>query len=114
MQEFDLMASLPSIAPIIGLSILMVVALTLNVFLPESQRRSLAFVTALGMLATAGLSFFLRAPTAATEGLYWGGMIRYDMLALIFQVIVLIGGALTAMQALDVPYLARQASSSSC
>lgn len=108
MQEFDLIASLPAIAPVIGLTILVIVVLALDVFLPESQRRSLAIVTALGMLATAALSFFLWAPTPETEGLYWGGMVRYDMLGLIFSVIVLIGGALTAMQALDVPYLARR------
>jgi NADH-quinone oxidoreductase subunit N len=107
-QEFNLIASLPAIAPVIGLTILMVVVLALDVFLPESQRRSLAFVTALGMLATAALSFFVWGPTEATEGLYWGGMVRYDMLGTIFAVIVLIGGALTAMQALDVSYLARR------
>lgn len=105
MQEFNLLASLPVIAPEIGLTILMVVVLGLDVFLPESQRRSIAFVTAFGMLGIAAVSALLWAPTPANEGLYWGGMVRYDMLALVFKIIVLIGGALTAMQALDVPYL---------
>jgi NADH-quinone oxidoreductase subunit N len=107
-QEFNLLASLPAIAPEIGLTILMVVVLALDVFLPESQRRSIAFVTAFGMLGTAAAAFLLWAPSPATEGLYWGGMVRHDMLALIFKIIVLVGGALTALQALDVPFLARR------
>lgn len=108
MQAFDLFASLPAVAPELGLTILALAVLALDVFLSESQRRSLGIVTAVGMLGIALLSFVLWSPTPETEGLYWGGMVRYDVLALVFKIIVLVGGALTALQAMDENDLARK------
>lgn len=101
-MEFDFLRSLPAIAPEIGLTIMAVVVLALDLYLPESQRRSIAIVTGVGLLATAALYFLLWGPTPETEGLYWGGMIRHDSLAQIFKITVLIAGAITALMTMEV------------
>jgi NADH-quinone oxidoreductase subunit N len=106
-QPFDLLASLPAAAAPVGLTIIAIVVLALDLFLKESQRRSIAFVTAAGMFLTAAMMLAFWMPTAATEGLYWGGMIRYDVLASIFSIIALVGGGITALITIDVDKLGR-------
>jgi NADH-quinone oxidoreductase subunit N len=106
-QPFDLLASLPAIAAAVGLTITSIVVLALDMFLKESQRRNIAFVTAAGMFLTAGMMLAFWMPTAATEGLYWGGMVRFDMLATMFCVIALLGGGITALITIDVDKLGR-------
>lgn len=101
MGEFDFLGSLPAIAPEIGLTILAVVVLFLDLRLPESQRKNLAVVTAAGLLATAVLYLLFWSPTPETEGLYWGGMVRHDVLAQIFKTVVLVAAAITALIAVD-------------
>jgi NADH-quinone oxidoreductase subunit N len=108
MQEFNLLQSLPVIAPEIGLTVMAVVVLFLDLSLPESQRRSIAIVTALGLIATAVLTVAFWSPTPAQEGLYWGGLMRYDILAEIFKVMALAAGALTALITIDVPNMGRK------
>ena len=119
-MEFNLWQSLPVIAPELGLTIMAVVILGLDLYLPESKRRNLAIVTGVGLLATAALYllFWYPTPTApdasqgfafgAQEGLYWGGMVRHDTLAQIFKVMVLIAGALTAFMSIDVAGVGRK------
>lgn len=106
--EFDLLASLPAIAPEIGLTVLAVVVLALDLTLPESQRKQIAFVAGIGMIGLALFSLALWSPTPETEGLYWGGMVRYDLLALIFKVMVCIAGGITALMTIDVRNLGRR------
>lgn len=108
MQEFDFLRSLPAIAPEIGLTIMAVVVLGLDLYLPESQRKNIALVTGVGLFGTAALTIAFFLPTAETSGLYWGGMIRYDTMAVIFKVMVLIAGALTALMTIDVKGLGRK------
>ncbi len=111
MAEFDFLASLPSIAPEVGLTILAIVVLFLDVYLPESQRRNIAYVTAIG-LALLAITPIIWGPPAAGSGpenlLYWGGMVRHDPLSQIFKVMVLLGGALTALMAIDMKGLGRR------
>lgn len=124
---FDFLASLPAIAPEVGLTILAVVVLFLDLRLQESQRRNLAIVTGVGMFAMAILYLLLWFPVpisaapagaiigvttpdglGAFEGMYWGGMIRHDSLAQIFKVMVLCAGALTALMSADTKNLGRK------
>jgi NADH-quinone oxidoreductase subunit N len=113
--EFDFLASLPAIAPEVGLTIMAVVVLALDLYLPESQRRNIAIVTFVGLIATALLYLLLWFPTpgdpqtlGAAEGFYWGGMMRHDALAQIFKVAVLSAGALTALMTIDTKSLGRK------
>jgi NADH-quinone oxidoreductase subunit N len=107
-SSFNFWQSLPAIAPQIGLTITAIVVLALDLYLPESKRRAIGFVTAGCTLLTALLMVLFWTPTAATEGLYWGGMIRYDTLYWLFSVIVLISCAITALLAMDVEGINRR------
>ncbi len=108
MNEFNFLQSLPAIAPEIGLVITAIVLLALDsgvpfvyAGLPESRRKGLALVTAASLIMTALVSVAVWSPTPETTGLYWGGMIRYDVLALVFKVMILFAGGITALIAVD-------------
>lgn len=106
MGEFDFLASLPAIAPEVGLTILAVVVLALDLYLPASQRKNVAYVTAAGLFALA-LTPFIWAPPAEQIG-YWGDMIRHDTLSQIFKVMILLGAGITALMAVDARELSRR------
>jgi NADH-quinone oxidoreductase subunit N len=105
LSEFDFLGSLPAIAPEIGLTIMAIVVLFLDVYLPESQRRNIAYVTAVG-LAVVAITPLIWQPTGSD--LYWGGMVRHDALAQIFKVMVVLAGALTALMAMNMKDLGRR------
>lgn len=113
MTEFNFLTSLPSIAPEIGLTIMAIVVLFLEVYLPESQRRGIAYVSAigLGLLALTPLIWSPPPPESAQYAenlLYWGGMIRHDALSQIFKVMVLLGAAITSLMAIDASEVGRK------
>ncbi len=97
MTEFDFLASLPSINVEVGLTIMAIVVLFLDVYLPESQRRNIAYVSFFGLIVLSVLPLF----SGPDNELYWGGMIRHDFLAQIFKVMVTIAGAITCLIAVD-------------
>ena len=49
MTEFDFLASLPAIMPEIGLTLLAIIVLGLDLYLPESKRTYVAYTTAAGL-----------------------------------------------------------------
>src|SRR5690606_12081896 len=107
------LASLPSILPEVGLVILAVVVLFLDVYLPESQRRTIAYVTAIGLALLAIVPLIWQPPAPGSVGaaenlLYWGGMVRHDVLSQIFKVMILLAGALAALMAVDMKSLGRR------
>jgi NADH-quinone oxidoreductase subunit N len=114
--EFNLLQSLPVVAPEIGLTIMVIVVLALDLYLPESRRHTIAYVTAVGLVATAALYLIFWYPVPAgeasgfgvPEGLYWGGMMRHDVLAQLFKTMVLIGGAITSLMAVDAKGIGRK------
>lgn len=106
--EFELLTHLPAIAPEIGLTIMAIVVLALDLSLPESQRRNIALVTAIG-LGVVALTPLIWAPPAEAESLlYWGGMVRFDGVAQIFKVMVIAAGAITALMSIDVTGIGRK------
>jgi NADH-quinone oxidoreductase subunit N len=107
-NEFNLMTHLPAIAPEIGLAIMAIIILALDLTLPESQRRNIAGVTCIGLLAIAAISLVLFPVRPETEGLYWGGMVRFDVLAQIFKTMILIAGAITSLMSIDVKGIGRK------
>lgn len=109
MTEFDLATSFLAILPEIALTILAMVVLFLDLSLPESQRRTIAIVAGIGLAFTAALPLILWPGSEATpEGLYWGGMIRYDVLTQIFKVMVLAAAAITCLMSIDVKGIGRK------
>ena len=116
-MEFNLLQSLPVVAPEIGLTIMAIVVLALDLYLPESRRHMIAYVTAIGLVATAALYLLFWYPVPAgeavtgfgvQEGLYWGGMMRHDVLAQLFKTMVLLGGAITSLMAVDAKGVGRK------
>lgn len=100
MPEFDLLASLPAISAEIGLTILAIVLVFLESYLGKENRRNIAYVAAVS-LAFLAIAPVVWAPTPETAGLYWGNMIRYDVFGAIFKVMILLGGAITCLIAID-------------
>ncbi len=105
-MEFDFLASLPSIAPELGLTIMAIVVLFLDVYLPESQRKNIGYVAAFGLIGLAATPL-IWAPDAETMS-YWGGMVRHDALSQIFKVMILLGAGITCLIAVDTRELVRQ------
>ncbi len=92
------------ILPEIGLLILLLLVLALDLFTRPARRRSLGVIAGVGTVVVLALSLavgLLTVSDPAFAGPALGGMIRYDMLALIFRTMVLAAGALTCFIALD-------------
>jgi len=96
-EEFNFLNSLASINVEIGLTIMAMVVLFLDVYLPESKRRNIAFVSFFGLIILSVLPLI----SQPDNQLYWGGMIRHDVLAQIFKVMVTAAGAITCLIAID-------------
>jgi NADH-quinone oxidoreductase subunit N len=91
--EFSLLASLPSLSVEVGLAIMAMVVLFLDVYLPSSQHRNIAYVSFFGLILLALVPLFSQPDGA----LYWGGMVRHDLLAQIFKVMITAAGAITCL-----------------
>lgn len=109
-MEFNFLQSIPSVIPEIGLTIMAVIVLALDLYLPESRRRVIAIVTGVGLLLTALIYFLVFGPTLHPQnaGLFWGGTMRHDTLTEIFKIMVLCAGAITALLTIDVTGLSRK------
>lgn len=108
MAGFDFLGSLPAIVPEVGLTILAIVILFLDVYLPGERRRNIAWVTVLGLLLLAVTPLVWAPPADPADQLVWGGMVRHDTLAQIFRVMILLGAALTALMSIDTKAHGRQ------
>jgi len=98
----------------IGLVILLVVVLIYDRFLQPENRRRVGLLTAWGafiiLLAVLGLYFFFDLPSSQTstaQSFMWGGMIRFDLIAFVFEVMFLSALIITSLVAMDVPRLQR-------
>lgn len=96
--------SMLAIAPEIALIILAILVLFFDRAMKPSERRSLGLLTAWGgfiiLLGTLALWYFLDQPNAQPI-LYWGGMIRQDLVTLVFRVMFLLALVITALLSLD-------------
>jgi NADH-quinone oxidoreductase subunit N len=92
-------ANLPSIAPEVGLTILAMVILLVDSYRPDAKS-NIGYLTAIVMAILAITPFVPGwSPELGESSLKWGGMIRHDMLASIFKVMILFGGAVTSLMA---------------
>src|SRR5690242_6564392 len=116
---FPLGASLLVIVPEIGLALLAIIILGLDVGIPgimrplgEGRKQLTAVVCGVWLALLAALTLLLSPevikeiirqadPSVTDQALnqmfFWGGMIRYDVLAQIFKVIVLGAASITAL-----------------
>jgi NADH-quinone oxidoreductase subunit N len=120
--EFNLGVSFLAILPEIALSVLAIVVLALDLSWPESRRREIAYVAGIALIGIAALplifspSFVQQAardagnvPEEAVNGLlFFGAMIRYDVLAQIFKVMVIVAAGITCLISADVKGIGRK------
>jgi NADH-quinone oxidoreductase subunit N len=96
--------SVLAISPEIGLVILAILVLFFDRAVKPSERRSLGLLTAWGgfviLLGTLALWYFFDQPSIEPV-MYWGGMIRQDLVTLVFRVMFLIALIMTALLSLD-------------
>ena len=114
--EYTLGQNLLVILPEIGLALLAVIVLGLDVGIPgimrplsEGRKQLTAVVCGVVLALLAALTLLL-APGTETipQGFYWGGMIRYDVLAQLFKVIVLAAASITSLMSYGVKGIGRK------
>lgn len=105
-MTFALWPSLSVIAPEIGLTLLALILLFLEVYLPKERRIWIAYTSVVGMGLLA-LTPLIWAPIPGGETA-WGGMVRHDNLSQVFKVMVLLAGAFTSWMAVDSQRLANK------
>ena len=89
-----------AILPEISLIVLGVLVLTFDLVWPAERRRNIGWLTSVGLLVIAVETALFSVPNN-TSGLVWGGMLRWDWLAFVFEMITLVGAAITALFAMD-------------
>jgi NADH-quinone oxidoreductase subunit N len=90
-----------SILPQILLLVLGLVVLVVDLAVKPEWRRNLGWVTAVGMALIMLVSVWLsRPPDQGT--VTWGGMLRWDWMSFVFQMLFVFGAAMTALFAMDV------------
>jgi NADH-quinone oxidoreductase subunit N len=97
-----------AITPEIALTILLFIVLLLHRFYKPEEHRRVGVFTAWGafvtLLITLGLWFFAGEPNGATslgESLVWGGMLRHDLVTLVFRVMFQSALMLVSLISLD-------------
>lgn len=101
-----------ALVPEIGLVILLAAVLLYDRLVKPKERRRVGLLTAWGAFAilvtTLGLWIGTGEPNNATDmaaNPLWGGMVRFDLVALVFSVMFLVALMLTALLSLDVERL---------
>jgi NADH-quinone oxidoreductase subunit N len=103
---FDFLTHLPAIVPEVAMTVLALLVLLIDLRWKGEQRRGIGIVAGLGLL-TIAITPFIWPPTDP-DALYWGGMVRYDVLAQIFKITVILAGALCCLIAVDTTELGRK------
>ena len=93
-----------AIIPEIGLTLLAFLVMIYDLVWPKSRKRHLGFLTAGGLVVIAVLLLTVGYPEGEAE-LAFGGMVRHDMMAVVFQTIFLVAAAITAILSIDVEKL---------
>ncbi|MBX7254647.1 MAG: NADH-quinone oxidoreductase subunit N [Candidatus Promineofilum sp.] len=101
-----------ALAPEIALMVLLLLVLVYEKLFKPSDPRQVGVFTAWGALAvlvlTAALYWIFRQPDpfwSMDESVFWGGMIRNDLVTFVFRLMFLAALVLTSLLSLDVPRL---------
>ncbi len=102
--------NLLAILPEIFILVVGILVLVLDSFWKdESRRANLGWLTAGGLTAVLILSLLLDRPSEPV--LAWGGMVRFDWLAFVFKMFIILASAITALFFMDVEQLGKRAES---
>lgn len=96
-----------AIMPEILLLALGMIVLIYDLFTPEEYKRGLGWLTAGGLAAIFVTSLLFFQPGAQPQSI-WGGMLRFDLLGYIFQLVFIFGAAITALFAMDMKNVGRR------
>jgi NADH-quinone oxidoreductase subunit N len=103
-------SSVAALVPELGLLVLLVAVIYFDRTLAEGQHRRVGALTAWGaaiiLLATLAVWYFFDEPGVQPVEV-WGGMIRHDLVTLVFRVMFLLALLTVALIAMDVPRLQR-------
>jgi NADH-quinone oxidoreductase subunit N len=99
-QPADFLAIIPEI----GLTVMAILIMIYDLVWPKNQKRNLGFLTAGGLVVIVVLLLVLGLPTHGASDAF-GGMVRHDMAAVIFQTIFLLAAAITAILSVDLEKL---------
>lgn len=94
------MMMLWSIFPEICLTILAAIVLFYDLFTNDEQKVGMGWIVTIGLLVTIILSILFARPGHEPQ-LLWGGMLRFDSAGLIFNIVFMVGAAITALFAMD-------------
>ena len=98
-----------ALAPEISLAILLIAIQVYSRMLPAGRQRQVGVMTAWGafviLLLTLSLWLFAGIPGATAGSPIWGGMVKNDMVTLVFRVIFLFALMITALFSVDTPRL---------
>jgi NADH-quinone oxidoreductase subunit N len=106
MPSFDFLTHLAVVVPEVGLMVLALIVLLIDLRWKGEQRRGIGVVAGLGLLTIAVTPFIW--PPTDPNALYWGGMVRHDVLAQIFKVTVILAGAFSCLIAVDTTEMGRK------
>ena len=96
-----------SILPVIGLLILGILIMVVDLFIPDEQKRVLGWISGVGLITIIITSVLIGRPGPEPE-MVWGGMLRFDWYGFVFQMIFLVGAAITSMVAMDIQELGKR------
>jgi len=101
-----------ALAPEIGLVVVLFLVLVYERLFKPTDRRQIGMFTAWGALIvlglTAALYFLFDQPNsqwALSESMFWGGMMRNDLVTFVFRLMFLTALTLTSLLSMDVPRL---------
>lgn len=97
--SFDIVM-IQSIFPVIGLVILGIIIMTVDLIIPDHQKRALGWISAVGLFMIILTSVLIARP--GSEPVFvWGQLIRFDLYGFVFEMLFLFGAAITSLIAID-------------
>ncbi len=100
-------STLLAILPEALIVVLALLVLGFDLVWPESRRRGLGILTAVGLALILGVALLFSRPTG--DGLLvFGGMIRHDWVAFVFRGMFIFAGAISSLLSLDVDGIGRK------
>lgn len=105
MEQFSL-SYFVSVAPELALVALAGVVLGYDAFNPKADKRNLGLLTAMGLGVVLVLAVLLALPTVGTP--IFGSVLRNDMLAFVFRLLVVFAALVVALISVDAPAIGKQ------